>query len=76
MSEPFSHPAAAQKTAPGTPSPAGQEAHPGPRGISLSAMVPRFNFIFRWFARRFFGHFELAPEMVEGLRELESRGSV
>ena len=76
MSEPFSHPAAEQKAASGSASPAGQEAYPGPRATPLSAMVPRFNFVFRWFARRFFGHFELAPEMVEGLRELEARGSV
>jgi glycerol-3-phosphate O-acyltransferase len=43
---------------------------------SLSAMTPRFNLFFRWFANRFFGHFELGKEMVERLRDLEQRGSV
>ncbi len=42
----------------------------------FSAMAPRFNFFFRWFARRFFRHLEMAPETVEALRDLESRGSV
>ena len=42
----------------------------------VSAMVPRFNFFFRWFARRFFRHFDLPEETVERLRELESRGTV
>lgn len=41
-----------------------------------SAMTPRFNFFFRWFARRFFGHFDLDDETVERLRALEARGSV
>jgi hypothetical protein len=39
-------------------------------------MTPRFNLFFRWFANRFFGHFELGKEMVERLRDLEQRGSV
>ncbi len=42
----------------------------------LSAMTPRFNFLFRWFARRYFRHFELDPEIVARLRELERQGSV
>lgn len=42
----------------------------------LSAMTPRFNVFFRWFANRFFRHFELADDTVATLRDLESRGSV
>jgi len=45
-------------------------------GDPLSAMAPRFNLAFRWFARRFFGHFELRPETVAELRRLASSGSV
>ena len=41
-----------------------------------SSMTPRFNFIFAWFARRFFGHFDLDPESVERIRSLESRGAM
>lgn len=41
-----------------------------------TAMARRFNFAFRWFERRFFGHFSLAPEVVERLEALEARGSV
>ena len=43
---------------------------------ATSAMVPRFNLLFRWFARRFFPHFDLEPETVARLREYEARGSV
>jgi glycerol-3-phosphate O-acyltransferase len=39
-------------------------------------MTPRFNLFFRWFARRYFSHFELGSENIDRLRELESRGSV
>ena len=42
----------------------------------LSAMTPRFNLLFRWFARRFFRHFDLDDATVDRLRELEARGSV
>jgi len=42
----------------------------------LSAMRPRFSFFFRRFARRYFGHFDLEPAMVERLRDLEQRGAV
>jgi glycerol-3-phosphate O-acyltransferase len=42
----------------------------------FSAMTRRFNFFFRWFARRFFRHFDLDEETVERLRSLERRGSV
>jgi glycerol-3-phosphate O-acyltransferase len=41
-----------------------------------SAMAPRFNFVFRWFARRFFSHFQLDPQMVSRLQDLESRGTI
>jgi glycerol-3-phosphate O-acyltransferase len=43
---------------------------------SLSAMAPRFNFFFRWFARRFFSDIGLDDETVGRLRDLESRGAV
>jgi len=39
-------------------------------------MTPRFNFVFRWFAKRFFGHFDLDDATVAKLRALEARGSV
>lgn len=52
------------------PEPAGGPADP------LSAMAPRFNFFFRWFAQRFFRHFDLDDETVALLRELEQKGSV
>jgi glycerol-3-phosphate O-acyltransferase len=42
----------------------------------LSAMTPRFNLFFRWFARRFFGAFDLDEATVARLRALESKGSV
>jgi hypothetical protein len=41
-----------------------------------SAMVPRFNVFFRWFARRFFPHFDIEDATVARLRELEQKGSV
>jgi glycerol-3-phosphate O-acyltransferase len=47
-----------------------------PLADPYSAMTPRFNILFRWFARRFFGHFELGAGHVEKLRDLESRGTV
>jgi glycerol-3-phosphate O-acyltransferase len=42
----------------------------------LSAMTPRFNFLFRWFAKRFFGEITLDEPTVTRLRALESAGSV
>ncbi|MEE8581493.1 MAG: 1-acyl-sn-glycerol-3-phosphate acyltransferase [Myxococcota bacterium] len=39
-------------------------------------MSPRFNLFIRWFANRFFRNFNLAPESIDRIRELESRGSV
>ncbi|MEN8180963.1 MAG: 1-acyl-sn-glycerol-3-phosphate acyltransferase [Myxococcota bacterium] len=41
-----------------------------------SAMTPRYNLVVRWFARRFFGHFDLDDATVARLRSLEERGSV
>jgi len=41
-----------------------------------SAMTPRFNFFFAWFARRFFGHFDIDDQAVAQLRALEERGAV
>ena len=32
-------------------------------------MARRFNFVFRWFEKRFFGHFRLEPEVVARLME-------
>ena len=58
------------------------QSQSAPEGVAacdsdpLSAMTPRFNVFFRWFANRFFRHFELAADTVATLRELESRGSV
>ena len=43
---------------------------------SLSAMTPRFNFLFRWFAKRFFGEITLDDSTIARLRALESAGSV
>jgi glycerol-3-phosphate O-acyltransferase len=43
---------------------------------ALSAMTPRFNLPFQWFASRFFRHFNLDDATVEHLRKLESRGSI
>ncbi len=42
----------------------------------LSAMTPRFNFFFRWFAKRFFGEISLDESTIARLRALESAGSV
>jgi glycerol-3-phosphate O-acyltransferase len=41
-----------------------------------SAMTPRFNLFFRWFAKRYFRHFDLDDATVQRLRDLESRSSV
>ena len=53
-----------------------REKHPVEAGDPFSAMTPHFNFFFRWFARRYFRHFQLAPETSQKIRELESQGSV
>ena len=48
---------------PATPSAHVTESDP------LSAMTPRFNWPFRWFARRFFRHFGLDDKTVRRLQE-------
>jgi glycerol-3-phosphate O-acyltransferase len=68
MPEPTDHPAAVPPTAVRPSSPTARDL--------LSAMTPRFNLFFRWFARRFFRDFDLDDATVEELRALESRGSV
>jgi hypothetical protein len=42
----------------------------------LSAMAPRFNLFFRWFARRFFRDITLETGTVERLHALEAAGAV
>jgi glycerol-3-phosphate O-acyltransferase len=59
----------------GGPSPV-QRGEQGLRADPLSAMTPRFNLFFRWFARRFFRDFDLDDTTVARLRELEQRGAV
>ena len=51
-------------------------SHDEPNVDALSAMTPRFNLPFRWFAKRFFSHFDVDDATVEHLRKLETRGSI
>ncbi len=53
-----------------TEAPDGIEADP------LSSMASRFNLLFRFFAHRFFRHFDLDDETVSKLRALEEEGTV
>jgi len=65
--------AGSRGTSNGTESaPAPGAVHPDP----LTAMTPRFNLFFRFFARRFFAHFELDDATAARLRDLEGRGAV
>ncbi len=64
---PQGEPSSAHETAPRR-----AESHADP----FSAMTRRFNVFFRWFARRFFGHFDLDADTVLRLRALERRGAV
>ena len=57
------------------PSPAA-DRHEETNVDALSAMTPRFSLPTRWFASRFFRHFNLDDATVEHLRKLESRGSI
>jgi glycerol-3-phosphate O-acyltransferase len=41
-----------------------------------TAMTPRFQIFFRWFARRFFAHLDLDDETVAKLRDAEAKGAV
>lgn len=43
---------------------------------SSSAMTARFGLFFRWFADRYFSHFQLDDEVVARLKYLEARGSI
>ncbi len=71
MPEKEAHPAGgATEASGGAPSPAAERFDP------LSAMTRRFNLFFRFFARRFFRHFDLDAPTVARLRELESQGAV
>jgi len=55
----------------------GAPASTGPvEGDPLSAMASRFNLLFRYFAYRFFRHFDLDDATVAQLRTLEERGTV
>ncbi len=47
-----------------------------PSADPTSSMAARFNFFFRWFGKRFFGHFDLDDRQVEELRALEAQGAV
>ncbi|MEM7412490.1 MAG: 1-acyl-sn-glycerol-3-phosphate acyltransferase [Myxococcota bacterium] len=59
-----------------TPSPRTSASEEGPRADPLTAMTPRFNLFFRFFAKRFFERFDLDEGTVATLRDLESRGAV
>ncbi len=41
-----------------------------------SSMTGRFNFFFRWFARRYFRHIDIDEHTVREFRSLEAKGSV
>jgi glycerol-3-phosphate O-acyltransferase len=56
----------------GGSAPAPPEGRPDP----VSAMTPRFNLLFRSFARRFFRHFDLDAATVSRLQALEKQGAV
>src|SRR5258705_7133716 len=75
MPEQATDPAPARRRAEPDPTPRGRAEH-GQRADPLSAMTPRFNLFFRWFARRYFRDFDLDDETVARLRELEQRGAV
>ena len=68
--QPGDGPGAEARVAPSAP-----PAAPAPN-FRMSAMMPRFNLFFRWFARRFFRHIGLDAPTVARLRELEQRGTV
>lgn len=87
---PATPPPPADDLLPGSPSPDPSSASPSDGDLSDDARKPlsaarsdptsemssRFNFFFRWFARRYFSHFDLDDATVASLRELETRGSV
>ncbi len=59
-----------------TPGVAAAGVRPALQADPLSAMAERFNLLFRFFAKRFFDHFDLDDATVARLRELEASGSV
>jgi len=61
---------------PDTPQPPSPPTLQDDQSDPLSAMTPRFNLPFRWFARRYFRHLGFGKATVERLAELEARGSV
>jgi glycerol-3-phosphate O-acyltransferase len=76
---PFPSEGASSRAASGTTgaaAPGASSENDVPRSDPLSAMTPRFNLFFRFFARRFFGHFDLDDDTVAKLRALEQRGAV
>jgi len=87
MAEPPVHPRDESAASPEAP-PAPPESAQTPRGLSpsaerrqvhpdpLSAMAERFNLLFRFFAYRFFRHFDLDDATVARLRALERKGTV
>lgn len=68
-------PGAAAGVEPAAPAPA-RSGEQGLRADPLSAMTPRFNLFFRFFARRYFRDFDLDDATVERLRGLEQQGAV
>ena len=68
--------AGAPGTAPPAETPRAGVRLESPRSDPLSAMTTHFNLFFRFFARRFFRHFDLDDDTVARLRELEGRGAV
>jgi len=76
MSEENRDPAAEAASPSGDSSVPPRSSGLSPLADSYSAMTPRFNFFFRWFARRFLQHFDLGEEEAQRLRDLERRGSV
>jgi glycerol-3-phosphate O-acyltransferase len=75
MAQPPAPPRAANRAGV-SPAAAHAAARRAPHADPLSAMTERFGFVFRWFAKRFFGHFGLDDATVARLRELEAAGSV
>ena len=61
---------------PDPPAAAGDPTQLAPSADATSSMTPRFNLFFRWFSRRFFGHFDLDADQVARLRALEEQGAV
>jgi glycerol-3-phosphate O-acyltransferase len=67
---------AGSSPAPPEPPRGSDPSSPQARRDPLSAMTQRFNLFFRFFAHRFFRHFDLDDATVSRLRALEERGTV